>query len=193
MAKYSRFLSSAGLTKTSDILSGKYSDADKVTVAGIINNLKVRQLKNNKLMASCQIEDVYASVSVTVFEAAYVKFKPVLSGTKPVILTGRISEREDRDVEIVALKIEELPETAAKQSKKFASGLYIKVKNTQCSDFTRVKEILSLHTGETPVYIYCTETGKKLEAPKALRVKSNETLISQLAEFLGSQNIKLVE
>ena len=193
MAKYSRFLSSAGLTKTSDILSGKYSDADKVTVAGIINNLKVRQLKNNKLMASCQIEDVYASVSVTVFEAAYVKFKPVLSGTKPVILTGRISEREDRDVEIVALNVEELPETAAKQSKKFASGLYIKVKNTQCSDFTRVKEILSLHTGETPVYIYCTETGKKLEAPKALRVKSNETLISQLAEFLGSQNIKLVE
>ena len=192
MDKYSNIFKISGFTKTTDILSGKYSDGDKVKVAGIINNLKSRQLKNNKLMATGQIEDIFATVNLTVFESAYVKFKSLLSGNKPVILIGKISEREDRDTEIVCMSVEEIPETIT-QKPKFEKGLYLKVKNTECEEFLASKEILSRFHGDIPVYVYCTETGKKLEAPKALRIKASDELLKELNGVLGEKNIKLVE
>lgn len=192
MDKFSHLTQNGRYAKTIDILSGKYADGDKVTVAGIINNLKVRQLKSNKLMASAQIEDVYTSVNVTVFEAVYVKCKPLLSGQRPVILTGKISEREDREPEIICMSVEELPLTAAKKSK-FSSGLYLKIKNTDCPEFSAVKELLAQYKGNIPVYIYCTDTGKKLEAPKTLQIVKNERLLGQLCAVLGEECVKLVE
>jgi len=192
MDKFTHLLKTGKFTKTADILSGKYSDGDKVTVAGIISNLKSRSLKNNKLMATAIIEDVYTSVNLTIFEAAYVKYKPLLSGQKPVILTGKISEREDRDTEIICMAVEELPETMAKKSK-IASGLYLKIKNTECDEFSSVKAILASFKGDTPVYIYCTDTGKKLEAPKSLQIAKNEGLFSKLRAVLGEENVKMVE
>ncbi len=195
MSRYSDFVKTAGFAKTSEIFSGKYSDGDKITVAGIINNLKVRQLKNNKLMASCQIEDVYSAVNVTVFETVYIANKELLSGTSPVILSGRISEREDRDIEIVCSSVSAMPENAdrAIKDKKIPDGLYLKVKNTEVSEFSAVKDILSKYKGDTVVYIYCTETGKKLEAPKSLYIRPCEELFESLAEVIGENNIKLVK
>ena len=192
MDKFSHLTDNGRYTKTIDILSGKFSDGDKVTVAGIINNLKTRQLKTNKLMATAQIEDVYTSVNVTVFEAVYLKYKNLLSGQKPVILTGKVSEREDRDTEIVCMSVEELPMSAARKSK-FAHGLYIKLKNTESSEFFAVKQILSEHKGNVPVYIYCTDTGKKLEAPKALQISASNKMLSRLSALLGEENVKMVE
>jgi len=192
MDKYSYLTKNGKFAKSIDILSGKYSDGDKVTVAGIINNLKVRQLKSNKLMATAQIEDVYTSVNVTVFETVYVKHKPLLSGQNPVILTGRVSEREDRDTEIICMSVEEIPEQSAVK-RKIASGLYLKLKNTECEEFLTVKEILNRYSGNTAVYIYCTDTGKKLEAPKSLRVEINEELVMKLCSLLGEENVKNVE
>ena len=192
MDRYSRIVSSGKYAKTIDILSGKFSDGDRVTVAGIISNLKVRQLKNNKLMASAQIEDVYTAVNVTVFESAYVKYKSLIGGQKPVILTGRVAEREDRDTEIICMSVEELPDIPISK-KRMASGLYIKLKNTECAEFLSVKEILDSHKGDTAVYIYCTQTGKKLEAPKSLWVTVNEDILGALYSVLGEENVKIVE
>ena len=69
--KISSVLNRMGLQKTSDILSGKFGDGKRITIAGIMGPLKVKQLKNNNILASGQIEDMYSSVSVTVFSKAY--------------------------------------------------------------------------------------------------------------------------
>ncbi len=193
MSRYSSFSSKAGFAKTTDIYSGKYSDGERVTLAGIIDNFKVRQLKNNKLMATCKIEDIYSAVNVTVFEAVYVNFKNLLTSGKPVIMKGRVSEREDRDIEIVCSSVEAFPENADKitASKKMAEGLYIKVKDINSPDFNLVKQILSQYKGNTAVYII--SAGKKFEAPKALYIKPEKELFSKLFDILGEENIKLVE
>jgi len=193
MSRYSAFSSKAGFAKTTDIYSGKYSDGERVTLAGIIDNFKVRQLKNNKLMATCKIEDIYSAVNVTIFEAVYVNFKNLLTSGKPVIIKGRISEREDRDIEIVCSSVESFPENADKMtaSKKMTEGLYIKVNDINSPDFNLVKQILSQYKGNTAVYII--SSGKKFEAPKSLYVKPEKELFSKLFDILGEENIKLVD
>ncbi len=196
MEKFEKFCLKAGYIKLSDIVDGKYTDGKRITVAGIISNLKVRQLKNNSLLASALIEDTTASVPVTIFSKAYTEFKDKLSSKEPVILTGKISEREDRETEILCERVEFLPKNLAlnnESARKLKSALYLKVKNIEDSVFESVKQKLSEFGGEIPVIIFCTDNNKKLEAPKKLWVNGDNRLILSLNDILGAENVKLVK
>ena len=197
MDDYAEFLKNAKYERISDITMGKYPDGKRVTVAGIISAVKVRQLKNNNLLCTAVIEDVSASVNITVFANAYSSYKPLLSDAKPVILTGRVSEREDRDIELVLEKLELIPENlkglAPQDSKpKIKQGLYLRVESQNSPAFARVREILAEYKGDTPVYIVCMDTGKRLEAPRSLYVKKCEELNRKLCEILANDNVKFV-
>jgi len=196
MDKFSSFLKNAGFTKISDIVGGKMGDGKRVTIAGILSQLKVRQLKNNSLLASALLEDITASVPITIFSKPYAQYKELLSSKEPVILTGRIAEREDRDTEIVCERVELLPKNSINQApvkKQMKKALYLKLKNTDDEVFFKVKEKLSEYKGETAVIIYCTDTNKKLEAPRNLWVEPKDRLISSLFDILGKENVKLVK
>lgn len=194
MMKYSAFLKAAGITPISEIISGKYPDGKRLSIAGVISNFKVRQLKNGNTLASAVIEDISASIPVTVFAKPYAEYKSLLSGTAPVILTGRISEREDRDTEIICEKVELIPENAKlAPQKKMDEGLYLKISSINASEFSLVKEILERHKGNERVFIYCLDTKRKLEVSSALRVSSNEEIINELISILGEKNVKSVK
>lgn len=194
MDEYKGFLKNANLQSIADIQGGKYPDGKRVSIAGIISGIKVRQLKNNNLLCTLKIEDFEASVNVTVFGNAYEMYKPVLTANRPVIMAGRISEHEDRELEIVFEKCEAISEqhkNIAVQPK-YKSGLYLKVKNTTDPLFSTVKEILGKYNGNSPVYIVCTDTNKKLEAPKSLYIKYSASLQNELAALLGDENVKYI-
>ncbi len=189
--RYQAFLKNAKLDTVTDILSSENVDGKRVTVVGIISGLKVRQLKNNNLLATAQIEDITASVNITVFDKAYAMYKNHLTDSKPVMLSGRITEREDRDTEIICEKIEPVPDNF-EASRKYDKGLYLKIKSINSEAFERVKSILSRYNGKTEVYIICTDTNKKLKAPQALFINYNNDLENELATVLGKDNVKLI-
>ena len=192
--KYINFLNYAKFTKIIDIISGKLGDGKRVSVVGVINGFKVRQLKNNNLLGSGVIEDFSASVGITAFSSVLSMYRPLLEGKSPVILSGRITEREDREPEIICDKVELLPQNAENIGKKsIKSGLYLKLRNINDETFLKVKEILSKYKGNTVVYIYCTDTKKKLEAPKSLWISKNQSLLNELYVVLGEENVKTVE
>lgn len=156
----------------------------------------MRQLKNNNLLCTAQLEDISSSVNITVFANAYTVYKPLITDTKPIILTGRVAEHEDRDIEIVVEKIEAIPENLkkneAKAGKKVKTGLYLRVKSIDSDDFNAVKSILAEYKGESPVYIVCLDNGKRLLAPKSLYVNFTPQLSDKLTEILGEKNVKYV-
>ena len=194
MDKYASFLKNAKMDKIVDIIGGKHRDGKRITIAGIIENLKVRQLKNGNLLASFQIEDITASISVTMFNKTYAENKHLLDGQRPVILSGRISEREDRETEIIAEKIDILNEAEAKpKEKKFEKGLYLKIESLQDIKFSKVKDILKEYRGDIPVFIYCLDTKRKLEASNELKIRENDDLFNKLSEVLGSNNVKFIK
>ena len=145
-------------------------------------------------MASGQIEDMFSSVSVTVFSKAYELYRSILTSGKPIILSGKISEREDRDTEIICEKAEFLPETIQNvpQKSNIKSGLYLKVPSLQSAEFERVKTLLTKYSGNYPVTVVCLDTSKKLLAPKSLNVQESSELITKLEALLGDKNVKFV-
>ncbi|MBR6741800.1 MAG: DNA polymerase III subunit alpha, partial [Clostridia bacterium] len=193
MDDYKEFLKGAKLEEIADILQGKYPDGKRVSVAGIISGLKVRQLKNNNLLCNLKIEDFNSSVTVTVFGNAYEMYKPLLTANKPVILSGRISEREDRETEIVFEKCQILDESYKNyKPSKIKSGLYLKIKNINSPEFAKIKDILAKYKGDTPVYIVCSDNNKKLEAPRHLYINYSTELTNSLAKIVGNDNVKYV-
>ena len=194
MDRYSDFIQRSGFAGTLDIISGKYTDGQRVVIAGMVNQLKVRQLKNNSIMASGQLEDIYSSVNITVFAKVYEQYKPVLTGNGPVIITGRISEREDREPELICEKAEILPESAAaKQQKSVKKGLYIKVRSAGDEEISSIKKILSEFKGDYPVYIVSASDNRRLAAGKNLYVNCSGQLQNRLAQMFGKDNVKFVE
>ena len=192
--EYAGYISAAGLNSAADIAAHKYRDGERVSLAGLVSGFKVRQLKNNNLMGSGFIEGIGGSVPITVFAAALSEFRPLLTSGEPLVIAGRISEREDRDAEIVVDRVEKIPESAKGISApKYKSGLYLKVKNTECAEFLKIRQILERFHGNTSVFIYCTETKKKLEAPEALKIKPSEPLFSALCDVLGKENVKFIK
>lgn len=192
--KYKPYLNKIGVASAAQINLKKYRDGSRVKLGGLVENLKVRQLKNNSLMASAVLEDTSGTVTLTVFSAALAQFKPQLSSGKPVIITGRISEREDRDPEIVVESAEEIPESAKNISvPKYKKGLYLKLRSLSGDEFSRVQKLLAEYHGTVPVIVYCTDTGKKLEAPERLKITPSERLLDELCAVIGKQNVKFIE
>ena len=192
--KYKPYLNKIGVASAAQINLKKYRDGSRVKLGGLVENLKVRQLKNNSLMASAVLEDTSGTVMLTVFSAALAQFKPQLSSGKPIIVTGRISEREDRDPEIVVESAEEIPENAKNISvPKYKKGLYLKLKSLSGDEFSRVQKLLAEYHGTVPVIVYCTDTGKKLEAPERLKITPSERLLDELCAVIGKENVKFIE
>ncbi len=191
--KYSSLLKRMSLNNTDDIISGKLGDGKRVTLAGIISPLKVRQLKNNSILATGQIEDMYSAVNITVFSKAYEQYRELLTSGSPVILTGKISEREDRDPEIVCEKLEIIPQNIVNNTSNVKAGLYIKVPSANSNEFVGTKEILAHFKGDIPVIIVCADDNRRLAAPKSLYVCENEELFEKLSTLLGKSNVKLVK
>ena len=190
--KYASLLNRMGLAKSDEILSGKIGDATRVTLAGIVDNIKVRQLKNGNLLATAFLEDMYSSVGITIFSKAWEQYRELLQSGKPLIINGKVTEREDREPEVILEKAEPIPETNSPVSK-VKSGLYIKIESLDSQDFLKAKQILSEFKGENPVYIVAVKENRRLAAPKELFVSENGNLISRLSALLGSDNVKFVK
>lgn len=193
--KYSSLLSRMSLTYTTDILSGRVTDGKRVTLAGVVGELKVRQLKNNSILATARLEDLQSAITVTVFSKAYEQYRPLLTAGNPVIMVGKVSEREDRDPEVICERVEAMPEVPLSQKLKpnIKSGLYLKVSSAESEEFGKVKEVLNHFRGNNPVFIVCRNTNRRLAAPKSMFVSENMGLISALKEILGEENVKFVK
>jgi len=83
-----------------------YKDGQTVKFAGIINSIKKKYTKNNKIMAFVTVEDLYGSIEVIVFENCYQTSTNALLEDNIVMIEGRLSIREDEEnVTIIASKI----------------------------------------------------------------------------------------
>ncbi len=194
MEFYRGFVQSGNYIKIKDIKNRKTEDGARVKTVGILGPLKVKQLKNNSVIAYTSIEDITGSVDVTVFSSAYTAYRPLLTEGNIVVLTGRVSEREDRDAEITCDSVVNVPENAAGMpvKKNIKSGLYIKIPTENGNIISKIKETISRFSGNYDVVIVCEDSGKRLKAPQKLRIKGDKELTDALKALVGEKNVKFI-
>lgn len=202
VAEYAQVMRKSGAVPTSELMEGakeggsRYQDGAKVKILGIILSVSTKITRSNQTMAFLQVEDLYGAVEVIVFPKVLTDYAVQLREGNIVLLSGRISVREEEDAKIICESAADAPRPdgeAPRQEpqKSKRQGLYLRLPQEHCPEMDRVKNLLEIFDGGFPVYFYYKDTGKYFMAPRSLWIDVNQPLIDELGRVLGSDNVAL--
>ena len=190
MNSYRAFANNARFISISDIVSKKIADGRRISVVGVLGDIKLKQLKNKNTIAYTTLEDTTGTVDIIIFSAVLASYRSIMTEGSVVVINGKVSEREDRDAEIVCESVELVPESA--QNTVQIVTLYLKIPSVNSKEFNQVCNVLSKHSGDSDVIMVCEDSGKRIMAPDRLKIQPSNELEKALSEILGQNNVKLV-
>ena len=196
LSRYENVATALKTDRLSDILadnegvSSKYGDNSRVNILAIVSSVKKKVTKNNDTMAFITVEDTTSGIEVIVFSKLFRDFMNYLSVGNVLLITGRLSYREDEECKIICENITEAPrEVKAPPVKKQENkGLYLKLKNSDCAEYVKVQNVLDVFDGSTPVYYYFTDTGKLVRHQGRL-CDVNNSMLRELKRIVGDENV----
>ena len=163
-----------------------------VDMGGILSGVKTKVTKNDQIMAFVQLEDLYGSTEAIVFPRVYDKYRSMLVNDNIVILSGKLSIREDEAPKLLLESVRSI-DSALPSSKPAAQTaakprmLYLKLNRAQ---FDNALAILAKTPGSVPITIRVADEGRTLRAPDSFNTSENFDL-DALTLLLGEGNIVL--
>ena len=159
-------------------------DGQTVKYAGIITKIKKKYTKNNKLMAFITVEDLYRPTEIILFESAYQNCASALMEDNIVLVTGRLSIREDEETKIVANQITEF---TTKKKKVFVLNVTPLSEDTK----NKLKGAIKFFTGDRnnmPLEIINNDVKSM-----AGGIYVTPEILKEFQELVGVENAKVEE
>ncbi len=165
-----------------------YQDEQTVSIAGIVQSVKMKTTRNNSMMAYVTVEDDTAAVEMLVFSNALNQYGNYLKENQPVVIVGKLSLRDDKEPQIIVNRArpisdyaQEIPEEPAKP---LQGTLYLKLE-TDGPEFVKVRAMVNMFPGDSPVVVYFADTKQRRGARCAL----DSRLVKELTDLLGQGNV----
>ena len=217
MDDYRQYLKGTHVVPIGDLMSeeSRYQDDQIVSVAGIVQEFKMKTTRNNSVMAYLTVEDDTAALEMLAFSNVLNQYGGYLKENSPVVITGRLSLRDDKDPQIVVNRARlitdfkqqqedalyegtregplhagpgERPEAPAVQTFRTLEGtLYLRLPGEAGKLFPKVKAMLNMFPGDSKTVLYFEDTRVRRGTHCALR----EDLLSELKNVLGEANVVL--
>ena len=195
MDDYRAYLKNTHVVPIGQLMSEEcpYQDDQVVSVAGVVQSVKMKTTRNNSMMAYITLEDDTASIEMLVFSNALNQYGAYLQENDAVVVTGRFSVRDDKEPQIVVNRArpisdfakEEAPKEAAPAPVSRVGTLYLRLPSEEELLFRKIRAILNMFPGESPVVLYFADTGKR----RGTRCDLSETMIQELRNVLGEENV----
>ena len=147
-----------------------YKDGQTVKFIGIINSIKKKYTKNNKIMAFLNVEDLYGNIEVIVFENCYQMSANSLIEDNIVLIEGSLSiNEEEQNITILASKIKNAPlepdDTDILGENNGRKTLEIDITNLTEEQKNRLRGALRFFAGDkNNTQLYIINNGNKLPA-----------------------------
>ena len=169
-----------------------YQDDQIVSVAGVVQTVKMKTTRNNSMMAYVTLEDDTAAVEMLAFSNVLSQFGGYLRENDAVVVTGRLSLRDDKEPQIVINRARPISdfanaEPAPQPAKPQDQVLYLRLPSENCSQYQPVKASLQMFPGDTKVVLYFEDTGIR----RGTKCAIDEKLLGKLRQLLGEANIVL--
>ena len=172
-----------------------YQDDQIVSVAGIVQNVKMKTTRNNSMMAYVTVEDDTAAIEMLAFSNVLNQFGGYLKENSPVVVTGRLSIRDEKEPQIVINRArpisdfaDEAPamETPAPEIPAVKTGtLYLKLAGEADPNYRKVRAIVNMFPGNSPVKVFFADTRKMRGAMASL----DQRMLKELENVLGMENV----
>ena len=201
----------ASVRQIIDDLSGEsaqpqYKDGMTVHLACVITAVRLKSTKNGSMMAYVTVEDESAAIELVVFPRSLQQCGAYLTEDSAVLLTGKIDAREDEAPKILLNEAQPLTEVAvssmqsrehpqqsvytdAQAARIAAQKLYLRISSMQSDEWPQIKTVLVTQPGDTPVYLYPTDTKKKTLAARRYWCRPDVPLLEKLRFLLGEENV----
>ncbi len=170
-----------------------FADGQKISVAGIVSNYKTRTTKNNTLMSYINLEDDTGSIELIAFQRALDKGGAYVKEDASIIISGRISVRDENEPQIMVEEIRPLSDlnTLNVSDQRTEAGkpktLWVKLPSRYDPAVKKIELILTMFPGNQQMIIWCEQEKKKIGASCLI----HEGLIMELEEMLGKENVLL--
>ncbi|MBE6923997.1 MAG: DNA polymerase III subunit alpha [Ruminococcaceae bacterium] len=193
MDDYRPFLRGTHVVPMGELMSdeGDYRDDQIVSVAGIVQGVKMKTTRNNSMMAYVTVEDDTAAIEMLAFSNVLNQYGGYLKENSPVVITGRLSLRDDKEPQIVinrARPVTDFSEVQEQEKPAVLSGkLYLKLPTEEGKLFPKVRAILNMFPGENPAVLYFADTGVR----RGTRCQLAEPMLRELESVLGKENVVL--
>ena len=172
----------------------EFSDEQVVNIAGIVQNVKMKTTKNQSMMAYVTLEDDTGSMELLTFSNALGQYGSLLYETSAVVISGRISVRDDKDPQMVVNRVWKLADFDAKgearaesQQALASKTLYLKIAHTGQKGSEKIVPILNMFPGQVKTVIYYADTGVRMGG----RCMPEEIMLDELRGLLGEKNVVL--
>lgn len=162
-------------------------DGEYYNILCTIQSKKAFTTKAKEKMAFLVAEDKSASMEVVVFPAIFSKCAAILESERPLIINGRLSQKEDEAAKLICSTITRAKEgRAAKEQDN--RKLYILFDSENDERIEKIMKVLSQNTGENEVRFKFSDT-KKTVSYKKSGVALNDSLLNTLKTIVGETNI----
>ena len=174
-----------------------YSDDQIVSVAGIVQNVKMKTTRNNSVMAYISVEDDTAALEMLAFSNVLSQYGGYLKENTPVVITGRLSLRDDKDPQIVINRVrpmsdfEKTPEPVQgerprrQEPVKHDGTLYLRLTSETDPVLGKIRAILNMFPGESPAIVFFADTRQR----RGTRCALDDRMLRELRGILGEENV----
>ena len=171
-----------------------YQDDSIVSVAGIVQNVKMKTTRNNSMMAYVTVEDDTASIEMLAFSNVLNQFGGYLRENSPVVITGRLSIRDEKEPQIVINRARPMsdfanaqpaPEPQPEEPKTVSSTLYLQLTGESDIRYDKVKAIVNMFPGEQQVVLFFADTRTR----RGTRAALDQRMLRELKNLLGDANV----
>jgi len=170
----------------------RFTDGQRITIAGVITSSKTKTTKNNSLMAYVMVEDDTASLELLCFSRVLETCGAYMKENQAVVVKGRLSVRDEKAPQIMCDSIYPLstveggiPEPQPKQETAAGETLFLKFPSIDDPAIRHMKLVFQMFPGKSVVKMVMADT-RKVYVTQALL---HPALVQEAQETLGHENV----
>ena len=200
MDDYRPYLRNTHVVHIGDLMSeeSNFSDDQIVSVAGIVQSVKMKTTRNNSMMAYVTVEDDTAAIEMLAFSNVLSQYGGYIRENSPVVITGRLSIRDEKEPQIVinrARPISDFSERAVEEPAPVSETknsvrtgtLYLRLPSETDPGYRKIKAVLNMFPGESGVVLYFADTRQR----RGTRCVLMDSMLRELKNILGEENVVL--
>ena len=170
-----------------------YQDDQIVSIAGIVQNIKMKTTRNNSMMAHVTIEDDTAAIEMLAFSNVLSQYGNYMRENAPVVITGRLSLRDDKEAQIVINRARPMSDFTDRVvipdpdiiPQKLSGTLYLRLPSEEDPAYRKVKAIINMFPGDSKVVVFFADTKLRRGAQCDL----DSRMLNELENLLGKENV----
>ncbi len=198
MDDYRAYLKGTHVVPIGQLMDPESTPADDsiVSVAGIVQAVKMKTTRNNSMMAYVTVEDDTAAIEMLAFSNVLNQYGGYLKENTAVVVTGRLSIRDEKEPQIVINRARPIsdyadrePEPEAPQQPQVRTGgtLYLQLKSESDPNYRKVRAIVNMFPGDGKVVLFFADARTR----RGTKASFDSRMMNELETLLGNSNVVL--